>query len=77
MHIKHLNLVNFKNIDQAEIEFSQGINCLVGHNGAGKTNVLDALYYLSFCKSYFNSVDSQNIRHDEEFFVVQGKYWRN
>ncbi|MCU4173488.1 DNA replication/repair protein RecF [Carboxylicivirga sp. N1Y90] len=77
MHIKHLNLVNFKNIDQAEIEFSQGINCLVGHNGAGKTNVLDALYYLSFCKSYFNSVDSQNIRHDEEFFVVQGQYLRN
>lgn len=77
MHIKHLNLVNFKNIDQAEIEFSQGINCLVGHNGAGKTNVLDALYYLSFCKSYFNSVDSQNIRHDQEFFVVQGQYKRN
>jgi len=76
MHIKHLNLVNFKNIAQAEINFSEGINCLVGQNGAGKTNVLDALYYLSFCKSYFNSIDSQNILHGHEFMVVQGQYWR-
>lgn len=77
MHIKQLNLVNFKNIAQAEIDFSEGINCLVGQNGAGKTNVLDALYYLSFCKSYFNPVDSQNILHGQEFMVVQGQYWRN
>jgi len=76
MHIRHLNLINFKNIVQAEIDFSPGINCLVGHNGAGKTNVLDALYYLSFCKSYFNSIDSQNITHEQEFFVVQGQYER-
>ncbi len=76
MHIRHLNLINFKNIQQAEINFSPGINCLVGENGAGKTNVLDALYYLSFCKSYFNSVDSQNITHTQEFFVVQGQYER-
>ncbi|MBS2097516.1 DNA replication/repair protein RecF [Carboxylicivirga linearis] len=77
MHIKHLNLVNFKNIPQAEIEFSDGINCMVGHNGAGKTNILDALYYLSFCKSYFNSIDSQNILHGQEFMVVQGQYFRH
>ena len=76
MHIRHLNLINFKNILQAEINFSSGINCLVGNNGAGKTNVLDALYYLSFCKSYFNSVDSRNITHEQEFFVVQGQYER-
>ncbi len=76
MYIKHLNLVNFKNIAQADIQFSKGINCLVGHNGAGKTNVLDAIYYMSFCKSYFNSVDSLNILHDQEFFVVQGQYNR-
>lgn len=76
MHIHHLNLINFKNIEQAEITFSKGINCLVGENGAGKTNVLDALYYLSFCKSYFNSIDSQNVKHDQEFFVVQGQYVR-
>ncbi len=77
MHIRHLNLINFKNIAQAEIGFSPGINCLVGENGAGKTNVLDALYYLSFCKSYFNSVDSQNITHEQDFFVVQGQYERH
>ncbi|MCG8581072.1 MAG: DNA replication/repair protein RecF [Bacteroidales bacterium] len=76
MHIRHLNLINFKNIQQAEIEFSPGINCLVGENGAGKTNVLDGLYYLSFCKSYFNAIDSQNITHNQEFFVVQGQYFR-
>jgi DNA replication and repair protein RecF len=76
MHIRHLNLINFKNIQQAEIEFSPGINCLVGENGAGKTNVLDGLYYLSFCKSYFNAIDSQNITHEQEFFVVQGQYER-
>jgi DNA replication and repair protein RecF len=76
MHIKHLNLVNFKNIAQGDIDFSEGINCLVGHNGAGKTNVLDAIYYLSFCKSYFNSVDSLNILHEQEFFVIQGQYDR-
>lgn len=76
MHIRHLNLIHFKNIIQAEITFSSGINCLVGDNGSGKTNVLDALYYLSFCKSYFNSVDSQNITHEQEFFVVQGQYER-
>ncbi|MBR8534557.1 DNA replication/repair protein RecF [Carboxylicivirga sediminis] len=77
MHIRHLNLINFKNIEQAEIAFSPGINCLVGDNGSGKTNVLDALYYLSFCKSYFNAVDSQNINHQQEFFVVQGQYLRH
>jgi len=77
MHIKHLNLINFKNIIQAEIDFSPGINCLVGENGAGKTNVLDAIYYLSFCKSYFNAVDSQNVTHEQDFFVVQGQYVRH
>ena len=76
MHIGHLNLLNFKNIVSSELDFSPGINCLVGKNGAGKTNVLDALYYLSFCKSYFNPADSQNITHDQDFFVIQGRYMR-
>ncbi len=76
MHLKHLHLINFKNIIQAELTFLPGINCFVGDNGAGKTNVLDALYYLSFCKSYFNSIDSQNITHEEDFFVIQGRYDR-
>ncbi len=74
MQLKHLNIVNFKNIAQAELFFTPGINCFVGANGSGKTNMLDAFYYLSFCKSYFNSVDSQNIKHDEAFFVIQGEY---
>jgi len=74
MHLKHINIINFKNITQAEISFTPGINCFVGENGSGKTNMLDAFYYLSFCKSYFNPVDSQNIKHDEAFFVIQGEY---
>ncbi|WP_044118405.1 DNA replication/repair protein RecF [Alkaliflexus imshenetskii] len=77
MHLNHLNLLNFKNIRQAELSFIEGINCFVGDNGAGKTNLLDAIYYLSFCKSYFNSIDSQLICHEEEFFVVQGRYERD
>ncbi len=77
MYLKHLNILNYKNITQAELTFCEGINCFVGANGAGKTNLLDAIYYLSFCKSYFNSVDSQNITHDQDFFVIQGNFNRN
>lgn len=77
MYLSNLSLVNFKNFSQAEYEFGPKINCFVGNNGVGKTNLLDAMHYLSLCKSFFNSVDSQNIRHDEEFFVIQGKYMRD
>lgn len=77
MYLKHLNILNYKNISQVELPFCDGINCFVGPNGAGKTNLLDAIYYLSFCKSYFNSIDSQNICHSEEFFVIQGGFDRN
>ncbi|WP_232526543.1 DNA replication/repair protein RecF [Marinilabilia rubra] len=77
MYLKHLNILNYKNISQAELPFCDGINCFVGPNGAGKTNLLDAVYYLSFCKSYFNSVDSQNICHSEDFFVIQGGFDRS
>lgn len=76
MLIKELNIINFKNIADAKLEFCAGFNCLVGNNGVGKTNVLDALYQLSMCKSYFNLSDLQNIRHEEAFFVLQGKYER-
>lgn len=74
MHLTSLHLVNFKNYHQGEFEFSPDVNCLVGDNGSGKTTVLDALHYLSFCKSYFNPMDSQNARHGEAFFMIQGEF---
>lgn len=77
MFLQNLKLTNFKNYPEAEFNFSQKINCFIGNNGAGKTNVLDAIYYLTFCKSYFNSVDSQNIKHDEPFFAIHGKFYIN
>lgn len=74
MHLRRLNLINFKNYEEAEIELSDGINCFVGNNGAGKTNILDAVHYLSICKSYMNVIDRQNIRFDQPFFVIQGDW---
>ena len=71
-----LSLVNFKNYEQADYQFCPKINCLVGNNGTGKTNVLDAIYYLSMTKSCLNPADSQNIRYNTDFFVVQGEYDR-
>lgn len=76
MFLKQLSLINFKNYPEFEAKFSEKINCFVGNNGMGKTNLLDAIHYLSFCKSYFNALDSQNIRHSEGFFVVQGLFNR-
>ena len=76
MFIEELSLINFKNFEQAEMSFSPDLNCFIGNNGAGKTNLMDAIYYLSFCKSFHNPVDVQNIRHEEEFFVIQGKFKR-
>lgn len=74
MLLQRLNIINYRNIAAADLELSPGINCLVGPNGAGKTNILDCIYYLSFCKSYFGLPDSVNIRHEEPFFVIQGHY---
>jgi len=72
MFLKHLSLVNYKNFDTQNLEFEPTINCLVGANGVGKTNILDAIYHLSFGKSYFNPVATQNIKHGEEFFMIEG-----
>ena len=77
MFLSKLTLANFKNYTEADLSFSDKINCFIGDNGVGKTNILDAIHYLSFCKSYFNSVDSQNIRHDESFFSIHGFYHKN
>ncbi|NVO01449.1 MAG: DNA replication/repair protein RecF [Bacteroidetes bacterium] len=74
MYLRQLSVINFKNYAEKELDFCTKINCFVGNNGVGKTNLLDAIYYLSFCKSYFNSIDSQNISHGEDFFVIQGVY---
>lgn len=77
MHLKQLTLLNFKSYEHAEIELHPKINCFVGDNGEGKTNLLDSIFYLSMCKSNFNSIDYQNIKHNQEFFVIQGAYERN
>jgi len=77
MYLKKLSLINFKNYPEAELEFSGHVNCLTGNNGEGKTNILDAIHYLSFCKSFFNPIDSQNILHDAPFFLIQGVFDNN
>lgn len=77
MRLKCLSIINYKNIAEATLDFSGKINCFVGDNGMGKTNVLDAIYYLSFCKSHSNLIDSQNINHDADFFLIQGDYEKN
>ncbi len=74
MILQKLSLLNYKNFETRDFEFDPKINCFVGKNGVGKTNVLDAIYHLSFGKSYFNPVTTQNIRHGEEFFVIDGIY---
>lgn len=77
MFLQNLSIINFKNYTEASLEFSSKINCFAGMNASGKTNLLDAIYYLSFCKSFSNPIDSQNIHHDFDFFVIQGKYKLN
>lgn len=77
MFLKNLQLYNFKNYTENAFNFSERINCFIGDNGEGKTNILDAIYYLSFTKSYFNLLDNQNIKHGEEFFAIHGKFSRN
>lgn len=74
MYIRKLSLLNFKNITQADIELAPGINCFTGSNGAGKTNVIDAVWYLSMCKSSFAMTDGQSVRHGEDFFMLSGDY---
>ena len=75
MLLKELNILNYKNIREASLHFSDKINAFVGLNGQGKTNILDAIYYLSFTKSAYNAIDSQNIHHDEDMAMIQGKYY--
>lgn len=74
MFLKNLSLINFKNYLQAEFNFVEGINCFVGKNGSGKSNALDAIHYMSMCKSYINPSDKQNINFNHNFFVIQSEF---
>ncbi|MDX9727832.1 MAG: DNA replication/repair protein RecF [Bacteroidales bacterium] len=74
MHLARLELTNFKNYEEVTLEFSPGFNCFVGNNGVGKTNILDAVHYLSLTKSFFNSSDTLSIRHGEDYFMIKGTF---
>lgn len=74
MHLASLKLANFKTYADVDVDFCSNVNCLVGDNGVGKTNLLEAIYYLSFCKSFSSLPDTQNIRLDEPFFAIHGDY---
>lgn len=74
MILKNISILNYKNIKAANLDLSAKFNCFIGHNGVGKTNFLDAVYYLSFCRSAYSPIDSQIITHGEEFFMLEGTY---
>jgi len=74
MYLKHLQVSNFKNYEEKEFDFHENVNCLVGQNGSGKTNLLDAIHYLSFCKSAFSSQDLCSIRFNCDFFAIYGLF---
>ena len=74
MILKRISILNYKNLEQVELDCSPKMNCFIGQNGMGKTNLLDAVYYLSFCKSATNPIDSQNMMHQQDFFVIQVFY---
>lgn len=77
MYLKKISLFNYKNFSQASFEFNAKINCFVGKNGVGKTNTLDAIYHLAYGKSYFNPLAIQNIKHGEDFFVIDAEFDKN
>ncbi len=77
MYLQQLSVINFKNYAQAELSLSEGVNAFMGNNGAGKTNLLDAIHYLSLCKSYFNPIDSQQIKQGADFFIITGSFNRD
>ena len=77
MYLKKISLFNYKNFSEASFEFEGKIICFVGKNGIGKTNILDAIYHLAYGKSYFNPLAIQNIKHGEEFFVIDAEFVKN
>ena len=74
MHLKNIQVIQFKNLEKVQINFSPSINCFLGINGSGKTNLLDSIYYLCLTKSGFNSADLQNITHGQSFFALKGEF---
>jgi len=76
MWLKNITLLNFKNYSDANVSFSKTVNAFVGDNGAGKTNLLDAIHYLCLCKGYFNPIDTQQIKTNEDLFMIQGDFER-
>lgn len=74
MHLQRLVLTNFKNYENNDLTFSPRINCFVGNNGVGKTNILDAIHYLSLTKSFFSTVEGMSVKHGEDFFIINGLF---
>ena len=74
MYLQQISVINFKNYAEAGLSFSAGVNAFTGNNGAGKTNLLDAIHYLSLCKSYFNPIDSQQIKQGTDLFMISGVF---
>ena len=77
MFLTQLNLTNYKNIQASQFNFKAPINCFVGRNGIGKSNILDSIYHLAFTKSYFNPSGIQNIKFGKDFFLIEGKFDRD
>src|SRR5277367_5102793 len=77
MYLQQLSVVNFKNYAETGLTFSEGVNVFTGDNGAGKTNLLDAIHYLSLCKSYFNPIDGQQIKQGMDIFIINGVFNKN
>jgi DNA replication and repair protein RecF len=74
MFLKQLTLTHYKNIEASQFRFQAPINCFIGNNGIGKSNILDSIYHLAFTKSYFNPSGVQNIQFGKEFFLIEGKF---
>lgn len=74
MILRHLSITNYRNLQMVNLDFSPNVNCLVGANGMGKSNVLDAIYYMSFCRGFSSAQDALNLNHDADYFILEGDY---
>ena len=74
MFLHSLKIDNYKNLEKFKLSFTKKINCFIGKNGIGKTNIIDSIYHLAFTKSYFNPSTSQNVKTDSEYFLITGDF---